>query len=516
MAKIAYDDKVNIVNQPVPDVNKVTAEDMNEIKTSVNINVDDIDANSVEIATKAELNGDGGEVFAVDTAVSPADAVNKQQFDAAIDALSGSLVPQGNWNADTNTPDITTTTETGYYWIVSVAGNTDLGGITDWELNDWAIKTDTGWAKIDNSESVISVAGKTGVVTLDIADITSLQSSLDDKANLAGGNTFDGIQNLTDHINIGNFTGGTRPLNVFRATDGSVATLQTYVDGSNFFGFYIDTNLTTKIVKFNASGSSSGGYEWFSGATKRMSLGTSGILTLFSASGLPLRIKNSSSGTGIQFTDSGGSTDLQWVFGTGYTLLDDVDVAGDITANNVIGNGALITDIDTANITDFNTDVSAIITADVDKAFVDALNVDADLLDGKDSADFVDITTAQTITGLKTFDNEIRLEYESSFGGISYISFRNKTGGAITKPIEYSVSGLKFVEDVNFDEEVICAKTIETGGYTVATLPVGSQGARAYVTDSSVAMASNYGAVVAGGGANVAPVFYDGTNWRIG
>jgi hypothetical protein len=59
---------------------------------------------------------------------------------------------RGNWDADTNTPDITGETDIGGMWIVSVAGTTDLGGITDWQVNDYAIKTTTGWAKVDNTE----------------------------------------------------------------------------------------------------------------------------------------------------------------------------------------------------------------------------------------------------------------------------------------------------------------------------------------------------------------------------
>lgn len=39
---------------------------------------------------------------------------------------------------------------------------------------------------------------------------------------------------------------------------------------------------------------------------------------------------------------------------------------------------------------------------------------------------------------------------------------------------------------------------------------------RRVVNDSNVGMAGNYGAIVAGGGANIVPVFSDGTNWRIG
>jgi hypothetical protein len=68
--------------------------------------------------------------------------------------LQGDLTPQGAWNADTNTPDIDAVATTGDFWIVSVAGATPLDGITDWEINDWAVKTATGWAKVDNTDSV--------------------------------------------------------------------------------------------------------------------------------------------------------------------------------------------------------------------------------------------------------------------------------------------------------------------------------------------------------------------------
>lgn len=48
------------------------------------------------------------------------------------------------------------------------------------------------------------------------------------------------------------------------------------------------------------------------------------------------------------------------------------------------------------------------------------------------------------------------------------------------------------------------------GAYTVATLPTGSVGLRAYVTD---ALTPTYGATAAGGGAVTVPVFYNGTHW---
>lgn len=89
-----------------------------------------------------------------------------------------SLISQGNWNANTNTPDISATTETGFFWIVTTPGTTNLGGIAVWGENDWAVKTASGWAKVDNQNKVISVAGKIGVVTLQAADITDFTSAV--------------------------------------------------------------------------------------------------------------------------------------------------------------------------------------------------------------------------------------------------------------------------------------------------------------------------------------------------
>lgn len=55
--------------------------------------------------------------------------------------------------------------------------------------------------------------------------------------------------------------------------------------------------------------------------------------------------------------------------------------------------------------------------------------------------------------------------------------------------------------------------------YTVAQLPAASTalaGTRAAVSNSNAALTAGIGAVVAGGGSNVVPVFCDGANWRIG
>jgi hypothetical protein len=59
----------------------------------------------------------------------------------------------------------------GYYYVVNVAGTTNLDGITDWQVGDWAIYNGTVWQKVDNTDAVSSVNGQTGTVVLTTTDI---------------------------------------------------------------------------------------------------------------------------------------------------------------------------------------------------------------------------------------------------------------------------------------------------------------------------------------------------------
>ena len=87
-------------------------------------------------------------------------------------SFTGGLSYQGSWNASTNTPTLVSSTGVnGYYYIVSVAGSTNLDGITDWQVGDWAIFNGTVWQKIDQTNLVSSVNGQTGVVSIAYADL---------------------------------------------------------------------------------------------------------------------------------------------------------------------------------------------------------------------------------------------------------------------------------------------------------------------------------------------------------
>lgn len=69
----------------------------------------------------------------------------------------GPLNFKGAWDANTNTPTLTSGVgNKGDVYIVSVAGNTNLDGISDWLVRDWAVFDGNVWLKIDNTEPVLS------------------------------------------------------------------------------------------------------------------------------------------------------------------------------------------------------------------------------------------------------------------------------------------------------------------------------------------------------------------------
>ena len=111
-----------------------------------------------------------------------------------ITGIPQGLVYKGTWNANTNTPTLASGTGvTGEFYIVSVAGNTNLDGITDWQVGDWAIFVEVGatdtWQKIDNSQSITG-SGATNKITKWTAP-TVLGTGLieDDGTNVTIGNS---------------------------------------------------------------------------------------------------------------------------------------------------------------------------------------------------------------------------------------------------------------------------------------------------------------------------------------
>jgi hypothetical protein len=91
------------------------------------------------------------------------------------DALIGNVNFQGLWNAATNTPTLANPPASGtkgYYYIVSTAGT--FASIS-FEVGDWIISDGTAWGKVDNTDAVSSVFGRTGNVVAANGDYTTAQ-----------------------------------------------------------------------------------------------------------------------------------------------------------------------------------------------------------------------------------------------------------------------------------------------------------------------------------------------------
>jgi len=91
------------------------------------------------------------------------------------DALIGNVNFQGLWNASTNTPTLANPPASGtkgHYYIVSTAGT--FAGIS-FEVGDWIISDGTAWGKVDNTDAVSSIFGRTGNVVAANGDYTTAQ-----------------------------------------------------------------------------------------------------------------------------------------------------------------------------------------------------------------------------------------------------------------------------------------------------------------------------------------------------
>ena len=90
---------------------------------------------------------------------------------------------KGNWDAATNTPNLAAGVgDAGDMYRVDIQGVQDLGnGPITWDVGDMVLYNGATWDKIDNTESVVSVNGQTGAVSLDTDNISEGTTNLYDK-----------------------------------------------------------------------------------------------------------------------------------------------------------------------------------------------------------------------------------------------------------------------------------------------------------------------------------------------
>ena len=144
------------------------------LSTGQEINVGEVVAPELQERIKLVTSGGAGTVLP-DQASNSGKYLTTNGSALSWSSVAGGLSYQGTWNASTNTPTLASGVGVnGYYYITATAGSTNLDGITDWQIGDWLLFNGSNWQKIDQSNLVISVAGRTGAVTLSNTDISGL------------------------------------------------------------------------------------------------------------------------------------------------------------------------------------------------------------------------------------------------------------------------------------------------------------------------------------------------------
>ena len=88
--------------------------------------------------------------------------------------LKGTVTYKGTWSAATNTPTLINppdSTTNGFYYVVSAAG-TQFS--ISFAVGDWIISNGTAWEKVDLTDAVSSVFGRTGAVVGDSTDYSAV------------------------------------------------------------------------------------------------------------------------------------------------------------------------------------------------------------------------------------------------------------------------------------------------------------------------------------------------------
>jgi hypothetical protein len=289
-------------------------------------------------------------------------------------SIQGGVSYQGTWNASTNTPTLVNGVGVkGYYYVVSVAGSTNLDGITSWNVGDWAIFNGTVWQKVDNTDAVTSVNGYTGTVVLtttDVAEGTNQYFTTARARTSISAGTGISYDSGTGVITNSSPSLGGDVVGPASATDNAIARYDSTTGKllQNSVVTVGDTGATTGITTLSAStsvttpivqASNSGGLALKnSGGTTQMSVGAGGgdnmsINVSTNINGANAQIDISPTGTGHVHMKPTGTGSIE-IAPTNVGTMDNMTIGATtaraitgttITATSFVGSGASLTNV---------------------------------------------------------------------------------------------------------------------------------------------------------------------------
>jgi len=122
-----------------------------------------------------------GGIFGRNPTFNDVDVEGVLTIDGSLVVNGASMAPiyRGTWNASTNTPTLASGVGTqGDFYIVSVAGDTNLDGASTWGVGDWVLFNGTTWQRIeggvDGDFGNILISGNT-ISTTDLNGDLNLQ-----------------------------------------------------------------------------------------------------------------------------------------------------------------------------------------------------------------------------------------------------------------------------------------------------------------------------------------------------
>jgi hypothetical protein len=94
----------------------------------------------------------------------------------------GALNFKGTWDANANSPALASSVGTkGDYYVVGTAGSTNLNGISNWGVGDWATFNGSVWQRVEGGADLngvnLSVSGTTNLAALTASTALALDAS---------------------------------------------------------------------------------------------------------------------------------------------------------------------------------------------------------------------------------------------------------------------------------------------------------------------------------------------------